>query len=411
LDLSFDPGLGADDQVRTIATNSAGQIYIGGDFEHYNGTNRSAIARLFPHGALDLAFDQGVSDNDAVRALAVQPDGKVWVGGLFYQAGGHFRSNLARLNPDGSADDFFDPSAVLNDEVFALDYSADHRLLVGGKFTRVDDHPARRLARLLPMSRTVLFLFDSDAPGSHENGGPAQLGLRRRGSLEGPAAVGMITRNGTAIAGEDFVSAASEIAFAPYQTTGVAPVAIIDDAFAEGDEWFEAELVNPPGVPAGATNQIRQHRIIDNEFEATVDATFQPDSVNGPVYATGVQPDGKVVIGGAFRYRGGCLANSLARLNANGAIDCDFTVHSVGANGPVYAVALQTNGHILVGGQFTYFSSKPAAQPPTSRPWPAATSWPPAARWSFCRVSSSTGSPLPCSTILKRKAARRSASC
>ena len=49
-----------------------------------------------------------------VWAVAVQPDGKVLIGGDFNHVNGQPRNYLARLNTDGSLDTTFDPSNTLN---------------------------------------------------------------------------------------------------------------------------------------------------------------------------------------------------------------------------------------------------------------------------------------------------------
>src|SRR3954470_24016710 len=60
-------------------------------------------------GDVDLSFDPGSSVNGLVSAVAVQPDGKVIIGGQFTTVKGLVRTNLARLNADGSGDATFDP--------------------------------------------------------------------------------------------------------------------------------------------------------------------------------------------------------------------------------------------------------------------------------------------------------------
>ncbi len=59
-------------------------------------------------------FDPGADRN--VKALAVQPDGKIIVGGTFSTLGGGgtgttTRKHIGRLNPDGTLDLSFDPGA------------------------------------------------------------------------------------------------------------------------------------------------------------------------------------------------------------------------------------------------------------------------------------------------------------
>ena len=111
LDLSFDPGQGIGTilpKVLAIALQSDGRILIGGQFSSVNGTNRFGIARLNTNGTLDLSFDPGSGAHGSlgsasVYALAVQPDGKVLLGGFFSTVNGTNAGNLARLNPDVAA--------------------------------------------------------------------------------------------------------------------------------------------------------------------------------------------------------------------------------------------------------------------------------------------------------------------
>ena len=81
---------------------------------------------------------------------------------------------------------------------------------------------------------------------------------------------------------------------------------------------------------------------------------FDPNA-NGPVHVVVVQPDGKILIGGEFTTlspNGGAAVtrNRIARLNPDGTLDTAFNPN---ANGTVYAIAVQADGKILVGGDFT----------------------------------------------------------
>ena len=58
-------------------------------------------------GDVDLSFDPGSGINGEVRAMALQPDGKLIVGGSFSTVKGLVRFSLARLNTDGSGDATF----------------------------------------------------------------------------------------------------------------------------------------------------------------------------------------------------------------------------------------------------------------------------------------------------------------
>ena len=92
--------------------------------------------------------------------------------------------------------------------------------------------------------------------------------------------------------------------------------------------------------------------------DGTLDGTFNigtgPDNT---VYAVAAQPDGKVVIAGGFLNYNGTSRPYVTRLNANGSLDASFTGPSPALSGGsagwrVQALALQTDGKILVGGSF-----------------------------------------------------------
>src|SRR5439155_11499050 len=77
-------------------------------------------------------------------------------------------------------------------------------------------------------------------------------------------------------------------------------------------------------------------------------------NANGEIQVIVVQPDGKILIGGDFTTlspNGGAAVtrNRIARLNPDGTLDTAFDPN---ANGTVWAIALQADGKILVGGQF-----------------------------------------------------------
>ena len=77
-------------------------------------TTRTGVARLYADGSLDADLDPGA--NGIVYALAVQPDGKIVVGGVFTTLGGGgtgttTRNRIGRLNADGSVDTSFNPGA------------------------------------------------------------------------------------------------------------------------------------------------------------------------------------------------------------------------------------------------------------------------------------------------------------
>ena len=55
-------------------------------------------------GDLDFSFDAGSALNRSAIALAIQPDGKILIGGGFSTVPGLVRHRIARLHPDGTGD-------------------------------------------------------------------------------------------------------------------------------------------------------------------------------------------------------------------------------------------------------------------------------------------------------------------
>jgi len=86
---SFNPGANA--RVRAMALQADGKLVVGGTFTTIGGggtgtTPRNYIARLNPDGSVDTTFDPGADGQ--VEVLAIQDDGKILVGGGFTSLGG-----------------------------------------------------------------------------------------------------------------------------------------------------------------------------------------------------------------------------------------------------------------------------------------------------------------------------------
>lgn len=136
--------------VRAVAVQADGRILLGGMFTDISGFPTRSVARLHPDGTVDKDFYAAISGSTpAVHALAVQPDGKILVGGVFSSVDGTERGNLARLNSDGSLDREFSASGLgANGKVNALALQPDGKVLLAGSFTRVAGMPRGYVARL-----------------------------------------------------------------------------------------------------------------------------------------------------------------------------------------------------------------------------------------------------------------------
>lgn len=146
LDNTFANMTGTNAQVKTIALQADGKILIGGDFSAYNGVPASRIARLNADGTLDNTFSAGA--NGSVNMITVQPDGKILVGGDFYNMNGVMVTRLARLNTDGSLDNTFSSGSGANMVVHAIALQPNGKILVGGQFNTYNGDVVGHLTRL-----------------------------------------------------------------------------------------------------------------------------------------------------------------------------------------------------------------------------------------------------------------------
>jgi uncharacterized delta-60 repeat protein len=102
-------------------------------------------------------------------------------------------------------------------------------------------------------------------------------------------------------------------------------------------------------APNGGVS-VTRNRIARLERDGSLDQTLNLNMVGNYVDAIAVQTDGKIIIGGNFSVILGLARNRIARLNADGTLDAAFDPN---ANDDVSSVAVQSDGKILMGGLFT----------------------------------------------------------
>ena len=144
---SFDPN--ANGIVLVVVAQSDGKILLGGNFTALSpngGTavTRNHIARLNSDGTLDANFNPNV--NGIVRAIALEADGKIVIGGDFTAVGDATRNRLARLDPATGQADPFDPNA--SNVVRTIAIQSDGKVIAGGDFTKIGEETRNFIARL-----------------------------------------------------------------------------------------------------------------------------------------------------------------------------------------------------------------------------------------------------------------------
>lgn len=168
--------------VYDLARQPDGRILAAGDFTTFNGTARNRIVRLMPDGSVDSSFNPGTGADSIVYAVLVQPDGKIVIGGAFTNFNGTPREYLARLNADGSLDTGFvgpDFGNNISWRVESLAVQPDGKLLVGGSFYFTGPNFKAGICRVTTTG-ALDAAFNGVVEGAHEVGNTGSLQAVRR---------------------------------------------------------------------------------------------------------------------------------------------------------------------------------------------------------------------------------------
>jgi uncharacterized delta-60 repeat protein/uncharacterized repeat protein (TIGR01451 family) len=290
---------GADNEVEAIAVQPDGKAIVGGHFRQYDNADFPFLVRTLTNGFPDLSFNPGSGPNDFVAAAAIDTNtGKILLGGNFTSFNGVLANHVVRLNPDGSLDSTFNTGLGANNTVWAVAIDPVGNVIIGGDFTAFNSTNRYHVARLIGGNGAAAGSLDV----SFDTGSTPQLGT---------------DLDVRAVAADSF---GNVVLGGPFQ-------------YVNGTNWPGLARLTPRGA---------------------LDTSFNPGTgVNGPVYSLAVQsPGNQIVIGGDFSQVNLTNLSCIARLNFNGTVDYSFSP-GVGVNGPVYAVAIQPDQKILLGGQFT----------------------------------------------------------
>jgi hypothetical protein len=348
-----DLGLVVNGRIDAIARQPGGGIVFGGSFTSVNGVPRKNIARLLPDGTLDP--DWNPQADNLVTALAVDSTGAVYVAGTYSNIAGQSRNGLAKLLGTGLGQ--VDPSWSYNSGVgayaMALAVGADDSLYVGGSFTFLQGLTRSGLGKLSPTGTpdpdwdpspgTYVTDLALDASGNLYVGGAFNSigGLLRYGLAK-------ISTTGTGAADPDWNPAAGG--------SYVRSIAVDGTTVFVGGEFTSmggASRLNLAKLSTAGTG------IADPDWNPSADAEVSTLVLDG---------NGSIYAGGNFTTIGGVARNRLARLSTagTGTVDAgwnwplDSVVPDVvGAFVRIYAIAVDIDGTVYTGGEFTSIGGLP----------------------------------------------------
>jgi len=312
IDTSFSSGsgfnLGA--QVYSIVEQPDGKLLVGGSFTSYNGVSANKIIRLNSDGSIDSTFAYGTGFNGNVESIAIQSTGKIIVGGRFttYNGSSTFTTRLIRLNSDGSIDTNFFTNlgsvvwATSQEVITKVIVSPTDEIFISGGFTQISTTSINYVAKL-------------QSSGAIDNTFSTGTGFAGPGTLIVKTL--KLQSDGKLLVGGTFTSFNGD-------TTRRKIIRLLSDGSSD------------------TTN------FVNNGFSTTPALT---------VHAIELQSDGKILVGGNFTSYDSQSAQNFMRFDTSCNVDTSFMSNSnaVGLDQEVRAI-LFDNNDIYVGGNFYNFA-------------------------------------------------------
>jgi len=149
IDNTFLSGTGFNGIVRTVAIDVNDDIIVGGDFTSYNGVPAWKILKLKTNGEIDTTFNNmGVGFDGNVYTIKIDANNKLMIGGDFYIYNTDSVTRIVRLNSNGTIDTTFNAGNGANFKVKAITIQSNNKVVIGGDFTSFDGEVKRKIARL-----------------------------------------------------------------------------------------------------------------------------------------------------------------------------------------------------------------------------------------------------------------------
>jgi uncharacterized delta-60 repeat protein len=389
-------------EIYSVTVQSDGKILLGGNFVYWNGTAVYRIVRLNSDGTRDTTFttNAGTAGNDYINEILLMSDQTIVVLGAFTTWNGTTLNRIVKLNSDGTRLSE-NVGTTSNGDIRKILTTLDNKIIVCGSFTTWNYESINRVI-LLELDGTVNNVFKNNI-GTGANSDVVHISKQSDGKFilvgnfatwngttvnrivrlnsDGTRDTTFTTNTGTAANSAIYSSSVQSdgkiiIAgdFTSWNGTTVGRVVRLnsdgtrDTTFTTNtgtgaSSWILHTAIQPDGkILLGGNfttwNGVTANRIVSINSDGTLDTTFNSNtstSANNAVYSSiAIQPDGKILLGGFFTTWGGVTVNRIVRLNSDGTRDTTFTTNTgTAANNTVYSLDVQSDGKIVIGGNFT----------------------------------------------------------
>lgn len=407
--------------IYDIEPQADGKILVGGNFNWIqSGTvsvspledGRSGLVRLNPDGTEDVSFwnnlistgdNTGFGGNRKIFKIKYQPDGKILIGGSFDDFNGFTRVGLIRLNANGTEDTSFysnlisaasltlPPSVGTGfgsgytsaSAITAIDIQSDGKILIGGRFTRLNADSRNGILRLnsdgtedtafyenvstwIPYNSGAEFddvVVQSDGKillcGSAVSSSLISR-LNSDGTLDSTFMTNLGTRYSTGRVWSLFLQPDGKILVG--WTTFVGGVGNYSGSLIRlNSDGTEDSSFNANLISTGDGLGFKTNYQFPTVTEEAVSYFAQQGNPPPQISSIQVQPDGKIIVGGAFTsFNGFSRPGQIIRLNPDGTEDTTFNPPALAfaystsyTNYPiVYDIHLSSTGIVYVGGAF-----------------------------------------------------------
>ncbi len=345
LDSSFVTGTAATSTIDDVVIGADGKIILSGTFTSFNGNSSySKLVRLHTNGSIDTSFSIGAGFDDSIEAIAIQPDGKIIVGGSFLNYNGTTQNRIVRLNSNGVVDSSFLSGTGFNNGAVHTILVASSGILIGGNFS--DQYKTTDVNRLVLLKSNGTIATDFT------------IG-------EGPATA---TVYALAASSDSFFVGGSFSVFDELKQGRLAKISFkgeLDNEFLTSGVGFDKSvnklipLADGSCIAFGSFTQFNGKlvsRIAKINSKGELDTTFNSNQIgaNNTVKEVLVLPDGKLLVAGNFTNYNDSSIRRMVRLHANGTVDSSFNIGS-GFNSMVHSIVLQNDGKIIAAGSFSSY--------------------------------------------------------
>jgi uncharacterized delta-60 repeat protein len=319
-DTTFNVGAGLNSTTYDVKVQSDGKIVVVGGFTTYSGSSQAQIVRLNTDGTIDTTFNAGTGlGGNLAYELAIQPDGKYIITGLFTTYSGSTSWQITRINTNGTRDDSFNVGTgfgpATNSQMFSLGLQSDGKVVVGGTATTYSGSTINCITRLNT---------DGTIDTTFNTGTGTTLGIKGFDQEVYKLYIEPTTQKIIAMGG-----------FSNYSGSSTNSIRLIR---INPDGSRDAGFITGTGLNTGGNYPPGRHISLES--------------------------DGKIYIGGQFTTYSGSTANRFVRLNYSGSIDTTFPVLATTSSAAGFNGNVRT---VLVSGSDIYFGGDFLTYRPTNR--------------------------------------------